>query len=246
MSQLGIKGKFVFLTLLFLVELPAYSLVFAENQWEPAIRQFEQQDAKRPGTVNPVLFVGSSSIRWWRTSELFPEFPVINRGFGGAEISDINYYFNRIVQPYKPIVVVFYCGGNDLFVSNKTPNQVFEEFKKFYQSVQSSFPKTKVIYMSLTPGPSAWDSRERLYTVNRMVKELAEKQTNLVYADVSTGMLNSKGIPNPKDYQDDGVHLTYQADRKWAALLRPILRKTYIEARGAAKSKKPKEPNKPE
>lgn len=199
----------------------------AENQWEPAIRAFESQDAKKPPPRNAVLFIGSSSIRWWRTSELFPEFPVINRGFGGSLITDINYYLKRIVIPYKPKVVVFYCGGNDLHVGGKSPEQVFNDFNSFVESVHSALPKTRIIFMSLKPGPDAWNSRQLEYEVNSRVKALCEKQENLFYVDVATGMLNSKGVPDPNDYQKDGVHLTYKADRKWAELLRPTLRKVY-------------------
>ena len=199
----------------------------AENQLEPAIKAFEKQDAQKPPPRNAVLFVGSSSIRWWRTDQLFSEFPVINRGFGGAEISDLNYYLNRIVIPYKPKVVVFYCGGNDLHSGNKTPEQVFNDFNSFVAGVHGALPKTRIIFMSLKPGPSSWNSRQLEYEVNDRVKAFCEKHENLFYVDVATGMLNPKGVPDPNDYQKDGVHLTYRADIKWAQLLRPTLRKVY-------------------
>jgi lysophospholipase L1-like esterase len=218
------KTGLIFITGVIFI-LPAVGL--AENQWEPAIKAFEAQDAKKSPPKDAVLFIGSSSIRWWRTSQLFSEFPVINRGFGGAQTSDINYYLNRIVIPYKPKVIVFYCGGNDFTVGKKSPEQVFQDFNSFYVSVHSALPKTRIIYMSLKPGPAGWDSRQLDYEVNNRVKSLCEKQENLFYVDVATGMLNSKGLPDPNDYQKDGVHLTYGADIKWAALLKPTLRKIY-------------------
>jgi hypothetical protein len=33
--------------------------------------------------LNPVLFIGSSSIVFWETAKSFPDLPLINRGFGG-------------------------------------------------------------------------------------------------------------------------------------------------------------------
>lgn len=219
MERIRCKIHLVFFAGIFV--LPAVGL--AENQWEPAIKAFEAQDAKKSPPKDAVLFIGSSSIRWWRTDQLFSEFPVINRGFGGAQISDIIYYLNRIVIPYKPKVIVFYCGGNDL--GQKTPEQVFQDFNSFYISVHSALPKTRIIYMSLKPGPA--NSRKLDDEVNNNVKTFCEKQENLFYVDVTTGMLNSKGLPDPNDYQKDGVHLTYRADIKWAALLRPTLRKIY-------------------
>lgn len=220
------KNKFLFFTGLFILSITVASTVSgAENQWEPAIKAFEAQDAKKPPPQNAVLFLGSSSIRWWRTDQLFSGFPVINRGFGGAFISDINYYLSRIVISYKPKVIVFYCGGNDLV--QKTSEQVVEDFNSFYVAVHKALPKTRIIFMSLKPGPAAWDSRQAYYEVNNRVKALSEKCENLFYVDVATGMLNEKGLPDPNDYQKDGVHLTYRADIRWAALLRPTLIKVY-------------------
>ena len=203
------------------------AVTLAENQWEPSIKAFEAQDAKGRHPKDPVLFIGSSSIRWWRTNELFPGFLVINRGFGGAQISDINYYLNRIVVPYNPKVIVFYCGGNDMYTGKKTPEQVVNDFNSFYAAVHKALPETRIIFMSLKPGPSSWNSRQLEYEVNDRVKALSQKLENLFYVDVATGMLNSKGLPDPNDYQKDGVHLTYRADVKWAALLRPTLTKVY-------------------
>lgn len=199
----------------------------AQNKWEPAIKEFEKWDAKNSFPKNCVLFVGSSSIRWWNTAVLFPEFPVINRGFGGAQISDINYYVKRIVIPYRPKVIIFYCGGNDLYSAKKSPEQVFSDYQRFVSTVQASLPKTRIVFMSIKPGPSGWSQRHLPDKVNSMIKTLSAKKRNLFYADVVTGMLNSKGVPDPKDYQNDGVHLTYRSDKKWAALLKPTLRKVY-------------------
>lgn len=199
----------------------------AQNKWESAIKSFEEWDARNSFPKDAVLFLGSSSIRWLKTSELFPEFPVINRGFGGAQISDINHYAKRIVLPYRPKVIVFHCGYNDLFVVQKLPRQVFNEFRKLLRIVRKTLPKTRILFMSLKPGPRAWESRHLAEEVNRMVKELSETDNRLFYVDVATGMLRKDGKPDPRDYQSDGIHLTYQADAKWAKLLRPTLEKVY-------------------
>ena len=76
-----------------------------------------------------MVFVGSSSIRMWETLEAdFPGLPVLNRGFGGSELSDVVRFADRIVVPYKPRVVVVYAGDNDL-AAGKTPAQVFADFR---------------------------------------------------------------------------------------------------------------------
>ena len=83
--------------------------------WERDIRKFEQQDNEHPQTEGAILFTGSSSIRYWNTlKEDMAPLPVVNRGFGGSRISDVIHYAERIVFPYKPKILVFYAGENDL------------------------------------------------------------------------------------------------------------------------------------
>ena len=59
--------------------------------WETDMQRFEAADAQSPPPRGGVLFIGSSSIRFWDTlAQDFPGVPVINRGFGGSELRDSN------------------------------------------------------------------------------------------------------------------------------------------------------------
>src|SRR5699024_7709006 len=79
-------------------------------QWEPAIRAFENADRAHPPAPNGILFIGSSSIRLWTTLDRdFAGLPVLNRGFGGSQIREVTAFVPRIVLPYKPALIVFYC-----------------------------------------------------------------------------------------------------------------------------------------
>src|SRR5436305_5469999 len=105
----------------------------AESQTAPApfeneIRAFEQADAKSPPPKDAVLFLGSSSIRLWKTLEQdMPGMKVINRGFGGSQVSDSVRYADRIVLPYRPKLIVFYAGDNDI-AAGKSPQRVLADF----------------------------------------------------------------------------------------------------------------------
>src|SRR5215472_3812164 len=83
--------------------------------WEPAIRDFEEEDKVHPPKPGCIVFAGSSSFRFWDTlvSDMKP-LEVINRGFGGSEFSDLDLYVSRIVIAYHPRAVVVYEGDNDL------------------------------------------------------------------------------------------------------------------------------------
>jgi hypothetical protein len=55
------------------------------SRWEKDIRAFEASDATNRPPEACILFVGSSSIRLWKSLATdFPGLPVVNRGFGGS------------------------------------------------------------------------------------------------------------------------------------------------------------------
>src|SRR6476469_1983573 len=84
-------------------------------KWEPEISAFEKKDKEAPPEKGAVLFVGSSSIRMWTSvAQDFPDYRVINRGFGGSMVADSTAFIDRIVLPYAPRMIVFYAGTNDL------------------------------------------------------------------------------------------------------------------------------------
>ena len=86
-----------------------------EALWRAEIDAFALIDRLQTPPAAAVLFVGSSSFRLWENlRESFPDHRVINRGFGGSQLQDVNYFFAQIVLPYQPRIVVVYGGDNDL------------------------------------------------------------------------------------------------------------------------------------
>src|SRR6185369_12623165 len=84
-------------------------------KWEHDIAAFEKSDRTNPPPKGAVLFVGASSIRRWTTlAQDFPGHRVINRGFGGSEITDSTHFADRIIFPYQPRIIFLRAGGNDL------------------------------------------------------------------------------------------------------------------------------------
>lgn len=194
------------------------------NRWEKAIRSFEEWDSKNSFPPNAVLFIGSSSIRLWATHKCFPEFPVINRGFGGSQISDVNYFAHRIVLPYKPKVIVFYAGDNDI-AAQKSPQCVFDDFRTFANLVHKYLPKTNIIFINIKPSLSRWSFWSQMKEANLLVKEFAEKDRQITCFDVSTLLLDNDGKPDTQLFLNDNLHLNSKGYEKWTKQLKPIIAK---------------------
>lgn len=193
--------------------------------WEPAIREFEEQDKVHPPKPDCIVFTGSSSFRYWDTlvSDMKP-LDVINRGFGGSEFSDLDEYANRIVVAYHPRAVVVYEGDNDLAQgSPKTPEMVAGDFRKFVQIVHGALPNTWIYIVSIKPSKLRWSEWPRMKAANVLMQNFAATQQRVQYIDVATSMFDADGNL-PRDlFIADGLHPTAKLYAKWTAIIKPIL-----------------------
>lgn len=216
--------------LLLLFSIVIFSAVIsAQNyerakMWDKEINDLTEIDLKQTPPQNPVLFVGSSSIRLWtnlRTS--FPNLKFINRGFGGSRIEDTNYYFDRIVAPYNPRIIVFYAGENDVN-DGLAPEKVADDYKKFSNLVRQKFPKVKIVYISLKSSPSRWKLADKFIQTNNLIKAEIAKDKRAVFVDVFNAMLNEKGEPRPELFVADMLHMNEKGYAIWKGLLEKHLK----------------------
>jgi lysophospholipase L1-like esterase len=196
------------------------------DRWEEKIKNFEDWDSKNSFPLNAVLFVGSSSIRLWPTREYFPEFPVINRGFGGSHISDVYHFAHRIVLPYRPKVVVFYAGDNDI-AAGKSPRRVFDDYRKFANLVHKELPATKIIYVGIKPSLSRWSFWPLMKKANLMVKAFSDKDKRLLVFDSASPLTKSDGKPDQNLFLKDNLHLNTKGYDAWTAEIKPIVKQAF-------------------
>ena len=194
-----------------------------ENRWEKAIQAFERQDAENPPPKGEIVFIGSSSIRMWKTSEDFPEFTIINRGFGGSQTADSVEFAGRIAIPYAPRLVVLYAGDNDIS-SGKSPEQVLEDTKVFFDLVHEALPKTRIAYVSIKPSLSRWHLVEKMRAANALIRAHTETDPRLQFVDIDTPMIGGDGRPRKELFIQDGLHLSREGYDLWNSIIRPYLR----------------------
>ena len=193
-------------------------------RWEKDIQQFEASDKTNSPPKNAILFIGSSSIKRWTTlAEDFPKNKVINRGFGGSHLNDSVFYFDRIVAPYKPKMIVLYAGGNDIN-AGKTPEQVFSAFKGFVAKTHQALPKTRVAYISIAPNPARWSQVEQVKAANKMIETFIKQDSKLIFIDVFPEMLGADAKPKPDIFVKDNLHMNAKGYALWTSIVRPYLK----------------------
>lgn len=198
---------------------------YTPERWEKDIQKFEAEDQQQMPENGGILFVGSSSIRHWDTPASFPGETIINRGFGGCEISDVNHFFDRVVARYQPEIIVFYAGDNDI-ARGETAESVVADFKTFWNSVCRQMPDCTVVYIPIKPSLSRWNLWPQMHTANQRIKQFAGQNYNLRFADIVSPMLNSEGKPKPGLFRKDGLHLNTKGYRIWTRVIQGLLSET--------------------
>ncbi len=195
------------------------------ERWEGAVKSFAAADRKNPPPQNAILFIGSSSVaRWKSLARDFPEYQVINRGFGGSQIADAVYYADRIVIPYRPRMIVLRSGNNDIN-AGKSPEQVFEDFKGFVAKVRAKLPGTRIVFISINPCPLRWANFSKESNANQLIRAYCTPARNLDYVDIVPGMLGPDGKPRPELYVSDRLHPNADGYKIWVDKLRRHLAK---------------------
>jgi len=196
------------------------------QRWAAALETIEGRHPAPTGRVD-ALFVGSSSIRRWSTlAQDFPELTVLNRGFGGSQISDSLELFERLVLRYQPRLIVFYAGTNDI-AGGKTPEAVAADFRTFCARVHTTLPETRVIFIAMTLCPKRWALRDRLALANAYIAAHCAADPRRQFLDVNAVMLSSEGEARPDLFVEDGLHLSPQGYSIWARTLKPFLLDAY-------------------
>jgi hypothetical protein len=195
------------------------------SRFASEIEAFLKEDRINPPPQQAILFIGSSIFRLWtHLTEQMAPLPVFNRAFGGSWTADILQLMDKVVLPYQPRIIVYYCGSNDINGSEK-PVPIFLRVKQFCDRVQEKLPDTRIYYVSINRAPQKRDRWDIVDSTNALVKEYCSKGKNLAFIDVNPVLFDEENRPRMEFYQSDQLHLTDQAYERFAAVIRPIIEK---------------------
>ena len=174
---------------------------------------------------NPILFTGSSSIRLWDLKSSFPNYHVLNGGFGGSEMADLLYYIDGLIVPLRPIQIFIYEGDNDIS-KGRSEDQIIASADSILKRIQKQLPKTEVIFISPKPSIARWHLKEKYESYNKVFKAWIDKQNNVRYADVWTPMTDKNGNVLKDIFIQDNLHLNEKGYKIWTSVIKKYLKKT--------------------
>ena len=193
--------------------------------WENDIENFEKLDKSEKYQEDAILFAGSSSIRLWTSLEkdLAP-YHIIQRGYGGARLSDFAVYAHRIFDPHPCKAIVLFV-ANDITGSDqdKNPEEVASLFRYVLKTIRKSHPGTPVFWIEITPTASRWKVWPEIQKANALIKRVCDNGENTYFITTSYAFLNDKGLPKNELFRDDQLHLTEKGYAVWTGIIRKEL-----------------------
>jgi len=187
------------------------------------INAYKESDRNDPPQSGSYLFIGSSSIKMWKSlKDDFAGYPVVNRGFGGSHFSDAIYYFQDIVKPYDPSKIIIYEGDNDI-ASKKSTEEIFSDFKAFYKLINKNLNNPEIAVIAAKPSPGRWRFKEKYEALNLKLEEFCRNKKNMIFIDVYYPMLTETGRPNPDIFLEDSIHMNNKGYEIWTNLILPFI-----------------------
>jgi len=167
-----------------------------------------------------VVFTGSSSIVMWKdVADYFPDYNVINNGFGGSLFSDLLYFYNKVVTRYNPDILFIYEGDNDI-AGNKKTRKINKDFKSLVNKLKTDLPETKVVFISPKPSIARWNLKKQYDKINKKMNRFCNKKNdNFEFADVWPIMLNENGQVLQDIFIDDGLHMNKKGYDLWEKVI---------------------------
>lgn len=206
-----------------------FAIAFSQEKkpmfWQD-IQEFKKKDQQTPPQKDAILLIGSSSFtKWQDVSDYFPGKTIINRGFGGSRLIDLNYFSEDLLSPYQPKQIIVYCGEND-FADDKNlkADVVVERFKTFYQKIRSKFPNIEVDYISIKYSPSREHLWPQMKEANKKIKKFMKKEKKAEFIDITKVMNDSKGNIRKDIFVEDMLHMTPEGYRLWTSVMNPYMK----------------------
>jgi lysophospholipase L1-like esterase len=194
------------------------------SKFASEVEKFSTLPPPEPGGI---LLVGSSIFKRWTNavSDLAP-LPVTNRAFGGSQTSHQLTFFDQVVPPCRPGLIVWYCGSNDI-KGKKESSSVLQRTEEWLKKVVQSDPSVRVLLVSVICSPQKRrdGQLEAVDAVNRGYQEIARTKGGVFYVDVNQALQSPTGESRGDLYVEDGLHLNVEGYRQMTTLLKPAIKK---------------------
>lgn len=201
----------------------------AAAQFESEISAWVTQDDRNPPAENSVLFIGASTIRGWESLTYdFADYNVIQRGYGGASLTDLERNLENIVLPYDPAAVVMLTRSRETDEAS-----IRQDYIDFFNLIHSSQRQDRdpipILFVGgyprLTTFADRWANVDQKHNV--VAEEIAADNDHIYFVDTASRMLDTAeaaGQPPAEHlFATDRHHLNADGYAFWQPPIREAL-----------------------
>jgi lysophospholipase L1-like esterase len=151
-------------------------------------------------------------------------YPVIQRGYGGAKLSDLVIYAERIIYPHQFGAIVIFI-ANDIAgkEEDKDPREVARLFRHVLQIIRAKYADSPVFWIAITPTPQRWQVWPLIAEANKRIEEICSKHDNTYFIRTDSAFLNESSQPREELFMPDRLHLNSQGYAVWTAIIKEAL-----------------------
>lgn len=194
------------------------------SDFEAHIQKYEAKDDKK----GQIVFYGPSNFTRWSTR--WGRTPLreavlgksgaqccINRGFGSSCAEHHLYYYDRLIKPLEPRVLVYSPGLGNGLSFGYTSQEIFELAQRVMVYAKTDFPDLKIYLHGL-------DLRRKTQDFYReydgWLREFAEKMPDCTYLDLTS----FEPIQRDDIFDTDNVHYNNEGYEIYADFFREALK----------------------
>ena len=210
--------------------LLSFALIFSQEEKKPMywqeIQNFKKIDSESAPPKNAILLIGSSSFtKWQDVNDYFLGKTIINRGFGGSRLTDLNDYSEDLLLPYQPKQIIIYCGENDFADNPKLEaDVVVDRFKSFYKKIRKKFPNIEVDFISIKYSPSREHLWPLMRVANQQIAKFMWREKNAEFIDITRIMADKNRAIRKELFVEDMLHITPEGYRLWSIVMTPYMK----------------------
>lgn len=194
-------------------------------RFESAVNKIEEKATHMDVSAVHTVFVGSSSFtRWVDFESDFNSEEVVNNGFGGSRLSDVIFYFDKVITPFSPKQIIVYEGDNDI-ASGMSAKDYLKDVKTFIRMVEIKHPGTHISFLSPKPSPSRRELTEEFVKASQGLAMLASRTPGVDFIDVGQVMYDIEGEILKEIWVSDSLHMNRAGYDLWAPIVRSYIRR---------------------
>ena len=177
------------------------------------------------GTKAATVFYGSSTFTLWGREKLKEDMaPIeaVNCGFGGSTAHDAAHWYEKVVKPLKPKLLVWYEGDNDIALGY-TSAEVLEITSNLFDKMKTDFPELKILIVSVKRSISRKELWSKIDELNSKVLEYVKSKEYIQFVDMNEIAFDEKGSAREDIYIEDKLHFNEKGYELLTALIKPII-----------------------